>query len=178
MKRRAIKQKDVIIPFCEGEAEIILFGFLKLQYSNKKIEFRKPKDISGFENLDQFKKKYNKLCKEQDLKPRKDFSSVKFLFLFDNDLADSKRIKEFLEKEEHLVQQSEPNAEGLMLSLIGKSQGNNLKTKGFRKKCKHNFKKHFGCAAHHLKDKKLKEIFSSEEAFKKKLPILHGLFKG
>lgn len=171
------KQKDIIIPFCEGETEVMLFGFLKNEYSNKKIDFKKPVNLGGVENLTGFKRTYNKQIRAQGLKPKKDFLSVKFLFIIDNDLEDSEKIKLFLTQKGHLIQQFEPNPEGLLLDMVGKNQGQNLKIESFRTKCKNNFKNHFGCKAPHLKEKKLKEIFNSENVFKSKLPILHNLFK-
>jgi hypothetical protein len=177
IKRFIKKQREVIIVFCEGEAEILLFSFLKLQYSNKKIEFRKPIDLKGFGDLIEFKKLYIKHCRAQELKPKSRFLKVNFLFIFDNDLPDSERIKSFLEDKKHFVQQLEPNIEGLILGLIKKEQGYNLKTKEFRKKCKDNFKSCFDCEAHNLKEKKLKEIFKNEEVFKNILPVLFNLLK-
>ncbi|MFA5062395.1 MAG: hypothetical protein WC526_04590 [Patescibacteria group bacterium] len=172
-----MKLPPVIIPFCEGEAEVLLFEFLKLNYSNKTIRFQKPKNLKGFENLAGFKKKYYKAIKAQGLKPKKDFIKVRFLFIFDNDLEDSKEIKEFLELKGHLVQQCEPNVEGLILGIIDQSQGDNLKTEDYRKKCKNNFKKQFGCESHRLKERELKKIFEDEKHFKNNLPILYNLFK-
>ncbi|KKP68645.1 MAG: hypothetical protein UR66_C0004G0045 [Candidatus Moranbacteria bacterium GW2011_GWE1_35_17] len=177
MKKITIKQKSVIIPFCEGEAEINLFGFLKSEYSSKAVVFKKPINLYGFNNLDTFKRKYFKCCKAQNLKPKKDFLSVQFLFIFDNDLADSEKIKEFLEQEKCYVQQCDPNVEGLILGMVGKKIGPNLKTEDFRKNCKDKFQKYFGCEAHRLKDKKLQEIFMSEKDFVDNFPTLHVLFK-
>lgn len=176
MKKAMKKQRSVIIPFCEGEAEIGLFSFLKLQYSNKTIEFRKPVNLGGFTDLVGFKRKYHKGIKSQDLKPKKDFLSVQFLFIFDDDLSDSKKIKYFLMQEGHLTQQCEPNVEGLILDIIGKNQGCNLKTKDFRRKCKDGFKKHFGCECHRLKEKELKKIFGDKKDLKNRLPTLYNLF--
>lgn len=173
----SLMQRKVVIAFCEGEAEILLFGFLKLQYSNKKIEFRKPIDLGGFSDLEMFKKKYNKRDKEQNYKPKRDYANVQFLFLIDNDLADSERIKSFLEAKGHLVQLCNPNTEGMILALIGKPQTQDVGDKEFRKKCKARFKGHFECEVHRLKEPKLKEIFTSEEVLKSSLPVLHDLFK-
>ena len=170
------KQRDVIITFCEGETEILLFGFLKNEYSNKKIDFKKPINLRGITDLADFKRTYNKQIKAHGLKPKKDFLNVKFLFIIDNDLEDSEKIKTFLEGKGHLIQPLEPNSEGLLLSVEGHDQGYNLKTKEFRKKCKDNFRTIYGCEAHQLKDKKLKEIFDNESIFRNKFPILHDLF--
>ena len=172
-----IKRKKVVIVFCEGEAEINLFGFLKLQYSNKKIEFRKTIDLGGFGDFKIFKKKYNKKIKEQNLKPKKDYSDIRFLFIIDNDLADSKIIKNFIEEKGHDVQLCDPNTEGMILALVGKPIIQDVDDKEFRKKCKDKFKRHFGCEAHRFKEIKLKEVFASEEVFKNKLSVLHRLFK-
>lgn len=169
-------QKKIVIAFCEGEAEINLFSFLKLQYSNKKIGFI-TMDLGGFSDFKIFKRKYDKKIKEQNLKPKKDYAKVQFLFVIDNDLEDSEKIKIFLEERKHYVQLCAPNTEGMLLSLIGKQQTQDVGYKEFRKKCKNIFKSHFGCEAHRLKEKRLKEIFSSEKVFKKILPVLHGLFK-
>ncbi len=177
MSRLAIhKQRDTVITFCEGEAELQLFAFLKSQYSNKKVTF-KAINLKGVADLISFKRKYNKQMKSQGLKPKKDFANVRYLFIIDNDLIDSDKIIAFLKTSGHLVQELEPNAEGLMLGLAGQSQGNNLKTDVFRKKCKENFKNQFNCDAHQLKESKFKEIFNSETILKNKLPVLHSLFK-
>ena len=177
MKRPLKKLKDVIVPFCEGEAEKNLFGFLKLRFSNKKITFTTPKDICGFEKLDQFKRKYNKLCKGYHLKPKKDFSNVKFLFIIDNDLEDSKKINEFLEKEGHYVQLCDPNTEGMILAISGHPQVKSVGDKEYRKKCKIAFRGIFNCEAHKIKEEKLEKIFTNEVVLKNKLPVLYRLFK-
>ena len=179
MRRDKVKRKlrDVVIIFCEGETEITLFAFLKGQYSNKRIEFKKPIDLKGLTDLADFKRKYNKQIKAQGLKPKKDYSSVRFLFIIDNDLPDSEKIKDFLEKEGHLVLQFEPNPEGWLLNAEGKNQGHNLKTEDFRKKCKVNFKNHFGCEAHRLKEKKLKEIFNKDSIMEDNFKVLYDLFR-
>lgn len=172
-----IKQKKVVIVFCEGEAEINLFGFLKAQFSNKKIEFRKTVDLCGFSDFKSFKRKYDKKVKAQNFKPKKDYVGIKFLFLIDNDLADSERIKSFVEANDHFVQLCDPNTEGMILALIGKPQIRDVDDKEFRKKCKNKFKSCFECEAHQLKEGKLKEVFNNEEIFKNTLNILHSLFK-
>lgn len=179
MRKRPVPQREVIIPFCEGDAEINLFGFLKLEYANKEIQFRAPINFGGFSDFAVFEKKYKKKIKEQNLKlkPKKDFSSVRFLFIFDNDLGDSEKIKQFLEKEGHLVQLCDPNTEGMILTIVKKPQTKIVGDKEYRKKCKDSFKGHFGCEAHHLKDKKLKEVFGSEKVFKGSLPVLYKLFR-
>lgn len=179
MNKRIIKQRDVVVPFCEGEAEILLLGFLKGQYSNKKIKVMKSINLNGFSDLNVFKRKYSQKIRTQGLKlkPAEDYKTVRFLFMFDNDLADSKAIEEFLKKEGHLVQLCDPNTEGMILAIVGEPQAQTVGDKDYRKKCKVAFQDHFGCEAHRLKDRKLKEIFSSEEVFKKMLPVLHGVFK-
>lgn len=177
MRKRPVPQREVIIPFCEGDAEINLFGFLKLQYPNKKIEFRTPINFGGFNDFAVFEKKYKKKVKEQDLKPKRNFLGVKFLFIFDNDLGDSEKIKQFLEKKGHLVQLCDPNTEGMILAIVKKPQTKIVGDKEYRKKCKDNFKSHFDCEAHHLKDKKLKEVFDREEVFRGSLPVLYKLFR-
>ena len=171
-----MRQQEVIILFCEGETEINLFGFLKLQYSNKKIKFKKPIDLGGFMDFKAFKGKYDKRIKEQDFKPAKDYKMISFLFIIDNDLADSRRIREFLERQGHLVQLCDPNPEGMILAIIGKPQSKFVGDKDYRTKCKNEFKKYFGCEAHKLKELKMKEIFKSEEVLKSRLPTLHKLF--
>ncbi len=172
-----IRQKKVVIAFCEGPAEINIFSFLKSQFSNKKIEFRKTIYLGGFGDFKVFKRKYDKKIKEQNLKPKKDYTNVKFLFVIDYDLADSERIKKFLETNSHSSQLCSPNTEGMILTIIGKPQTRDVGDKDFRKKCKDKFKNQFDCEAHRLKEVKLKEIFNSEEVFKKTLPILYDLFK-
>ncbi len=170
------KQRDVVLTFCEGEAEILVFGFLKALYSNKTIDFKKPINLKGFSSFEEFRRIYYKQCKAQELKPKRDFLGVKFLFIIDSDLADSQKIIDFIIKEGHLVQPFEPNVEGMLLSLVGKKQGSNLKTEDFRKKCKNNFESYFECKAHHLKTKKMQEIFTDESLAKKHFPVLHELF--
>ena len=81
-----------------------------------------------------------------------------------------------MKKEGHLVQQLDPNPEGLLLAMVGKGQGQNIKTLDFRNKCKDAFKAHFGYEAHKLPEKRSLEIFNTVEIFKKTLPVLHALF--
>lgn len=177
MKKPLRKQKEIVIPFCEGEAEIKLFGFLKLNHSNKIIGFGKPINIGGFSDFEIFKRKYKKLSRAQNLKPRKDFLSIRFLFIIDNDLADSTKIVNYLKTEKHLVQLCEPNTEGMILEIIGKKQTCTTGKDIFRKKCKDAFKDHFGCEVHKLNESSLNQIFADENKIKDKLPILHKLFK-
>ncbi len=172
-----IRQKKVVIVFCEGEAEILMFGFLQLQYSNKNIKFRPLINLGGFSDFKIFKRKYDKRIKEQNQKPKKDYTNVQFLFVIDNDLADSEKINRFLLANDHSVQLCDPNIEGMILALVGKPQTQAVGDKEFRKNCKNKFKIHFKCEAHRLKENKLKEVFDSEEIFKNALPILHSLFK-
>lgn len=174
--KKPMQQREIIIPFCEGEAEINLFAFLKLEYSNGKMTFKNPIDLGGFSDLKVFKRKYKKRIREQELKPARAFKSVKFLFIFGNDLVDSIMIKNFLEKEKHFVQLCNPNTEGLLLSIVGKFKPRTVNNKDYRNKCKTAFKDNFGCEAHKLKREMLKKIFASEDVFKKNLPVLHGLF--
>ena len=177
MRRQKVEQKDVVIPYCEGEAEILLFGFLKHQYSNKNIEFRPATDLGGLSDLAVFKRKYNKVVKKLGCTPAKDYGKVRLLFIIDNDLTDSYEIKNFLKGEGRLLQLCDPNTEGMILNIIGKPQAKTVGDKDYRKKCKNAFENHFGCKAHRLKETQLKEIFSSEEVFKNRLPVLHNLFK-
>jgi hypothetical protein len=178
MRHKPAKRKlrEVVITFCEGETEIMLFAFFKIVFSNKKIEFRPPINLGGVNNLRDFKRTYNKQMRAQSLKPKKEYTSVKFLFFIDNDLPDSDKILSFLKTRGHLVQLSEPNSEGLILSMVGKNQGQNLKTEDFRKKCKKNFKDHFNCEVHQLKEGKLKQIFNTISILKTWFPVLHNLF--
>ena len=170
------KQREVIIPFCEGEAEIMLFHFLKWTYSNKKLIFKMPQNLNGVGNLNNFEKKYSKCFKTYKLKPKKDFANVKFLFIIDNDLSDSKKIEKFILGKGHLVQLCNPNTEGMLLSIIGKKQIRDTEYKVFRKKCKDEFKNNFGCEAHQLKEKQLQELFSSAQIVRDNLSVLYGLF--
>jgi len=170
------KQREIVISFCEGETEIELFGFLKHQYSNRKIGFRKPIDLAGVSDFITFEKKYKEEIKGLGFKPKKDYEKIKLLFIIDNDIADSAKIKKFLDTEKHLVQLCDPNTEGMILNIIGKPQAKTVGDKDYRKKCKDAFENHFGCKAHKLKEKTLKEIFTDEE-FKKSLPVLYDLFK-
>jgi len=176
MNRQKRKQKDFIIPFCEGEAEKLLFSFLKITYSNKTMGFARPINLCGVRDFDEFKRKYLKNCKAYSLKPKKDFKNVNFLFILDNDLNDSKKIEKFILKEGHLLQLCDPNTEGLILSLIGKKQICSTDNVNFRKKCKDNFESHFNCEAHKLKDAQLRKIFSSLKIVQTNLIVLHELF--
>ncbi len=176
MRRNKIKQKDLIIPFCEGETEIHVFNFLKILYWNKKIRFGRPQDMGGVRDFAEFKRKYNKLCKANDLRPKKDYAHVNFLFIIDNDLDDSEEIKKFILEKRNLVQLCDPNTEGMILAIAGKKQVCSTDKKNFREKCKANFKNHFKCEAHKLKDHKLREIFSSVQIVQTNLLVLHDLF--
>ncbi|MDA3802544.1 MAG: hypothetical protein PF488_01435, partial [Patescibacteria group bacterium] len=158
-RKRKIKQKYLIIPFCEGEAEVNVFNFLKITYSNKIIKFRKPENLNGVRDFKEFKRKYYKCIKAFNLKPANDYKKVGFLFIIDNDLEDSKKIENFILKERCLVQLFNPNLEGLILSIIGKKQICSTDKENFRKKCKVNFEKHFKCEAHKLKENQLNDIF-------------------
>lgn len=169
-------QREVIIPFCEGEAEINLFSFLNHKFSNKKLHFAKPINIKGFSDLNVFKRKYDKLRIGQNLKPKKDFAKVRFLFIFDNDLADSVKIMSFLSDKGHLVQLCDPNTEGMLLKVVGVNLGINTKTNIYRKKCKESFIKNFGCEAHKLKDDKLNSILGTPSIIKRELPDLWKIF--
>ena len=74
----------------------------------------------------------------------------------------------FTNKEKnHYIQLCDPNTEGMILSLVDKKPARDVWDKEFRQKCKDVFKDYFDCDAHRLKEKKLKEIFNSEEVFKK-----------
>jgi hypothetical protein len=176
MRKEKLKQKDLIIPFCEGEAEINVFNFLKIVYSNKKIRFGKPQDLEGIKDFAEFKRKYNKLSRANSLKPKKDYSHVNFLFIIDNDLDDSNKIKDFILEKGHLIQLCDPNTEGMILSIVGKKQICSTDKKTFRKKCKVNFEGHFNCEAHKLKDSKLREIFNNAQIVQTNLLVLHDLF--
>jgi hypothetical protein len=176
MRRIKIKQKEVIIPFCEGETEKMLFNFLKFIYSNKKLKFGTPQDLHGIRDFEDFKRKYLKHSKAYDLKPKKDFANVRFLLIIDNDLDDSKKIEGFILEEGHLVQLCDPNTEGMLLSIIGKKQIRDTIHEVFRKKCKDNFKNHFRCEAHQLKEVQLNVIFSNLHIVQDNLSVLYGLF--
>ncbi|HBM17245.1 MAG TPA: hypothetical protein DD381_13025 [Lentisphaeria bacterium] len=152
MRRQKIEQKDVVIPYCEGETEISLFGFLKHQYSNGRISFKQPDDLKGVSAFPSFKRKYEKKVKELNFKPARNYEKVRLLFIIDNDLADSAKIKKFLDAEKHLVQLCDPNTEGMILNIIGKPQAKTVGNKDYRKKCKDAFESHFGCKAHKLQN--------------------------
>lgn len=177
MNKRIIKLKHLVIPYCEGEAEMMIFSFLKLNFSNKNITFGSPVNMKGFSSFALFERKFNKCCKARSFKPAEEYSNVELLFILDDDLKDSSKIKIFLDGKGHLTEQLQPNIEGVLLNIIGKNQGHNLRTEDFRKKCKDNFKKEFNCEVHRLKDKKLKEIFGAEQTFKNNFPTLYKLFK-
>lgn len=175
-RKKKIKQRNLIIPVCEGETEFFVFNFLKIKYSNKKMTFRKPEKLNGVRDFTEFKRKYYKCIKSFNLNPPAEYKKVTFLFIIDNDLDDSQKIAQFITKQKHLLQLVTPNTEGLILSIIGQEQVCSTDKKNFRKKCKANFKNHFKCEAHKLKDEQLKKIFSSIDVIKSRPPILYSLF--
>lgn len=133
--------------------------------------------MGGFSDFKVFKRMYAKLVKGIGF-TKKDVKDIKFLFIIDNDLADSKTISDFLEAHGHLVQLCNPNPEGMILDIIGKPQAQTVGDKDYRNKCKNAFKSHFGCEAHKwfLKEDEVKDILT-EDVFKKSLPVLCDLFK-
>lgn len=175
MKKVLRKQKEAILPFCEGESEKMLFNFLKINYSNKIISFKGPEDLGGVLDFTGFKRKYLKQLRKLKLKPKKDFIKVKLLFIIDNDLDDSEKIVDFIKQEGHLLQLCNPNTEAMLLSIVGKKQTRDVSNKEFRKRCKDNFLSHFSCEVHQLKDKQLKKMFTLK-VLKSNLPILYNLF--
>jgi hypothetical protein len=175
-RKKKIKKGNLIIPVCEGETEVIVYSYLKIKYSNKKITFRKPENLNGIRDFEEFKRKYYKCIKSFNLNPPAEYKKVSFLFIIDNDLDDSKKIAQFITKQKHLLQLVIPNTEGLILSIIGKEQVCSTDKKNFRKKCKANFENHFNCEAHKLKEDKLNEVFDSVDVIKSKLPVLYSLF--
>lgn len=175
MKEAFIKEKELVLVFSEGEAEKLIFNFLKINYSNKKRTFKGPKDLGGIRDLAEFKRKYDKLIRGLDFKPRQEFLNVKLLFLLDNDLDDSEKIANFIIKKGHLFQFYQPNIEAMILTIVGYKQVKTVSSFDYRKKCKKEFFHHFGCEAHQLKDKQLREIFTLI-ALKKHLVVLARLF--
>lgn len=176
MKKIIRVQKQVIIPCCEGEAESNLFSFLKVNYSNKQIKFNQPHNLKGFTSLDDFKRKYIKHVRAQNLQPPEDFVNVGFVYIFDDDLPDSPVIKDYLEERGHQVQLITPNVEGMMLSIVGQRVNYNNRTEAFRAKCKDDFRSYFHCDAHFIKEQKLRSIFNSVQILENKLPVLYHLF--
>jgi hypothetical protein len=175
MKKILIKQRQVILPFCEGESEKMLFNFLKINYSNKVISFKAPEDLGGVRDFTEFKRKYLKQLRKLKLKPKKYFTNVKLLFIIDNDLDDSKKIADFILREGCLLQFCDPNTEAMILSIVGKIQVRDIGNKDFRKRCKDKFLSYFACEVHQLKDKQLKEMFTLK-MLKNNLPVLYNLF--
>lgn len=174
MKNRR-QLRHIVVVFCEGDAEANLFGFLKTHYSNHTIQFRGVVNLHGFDSFAAFERKYKKQMRDLDLSSRRRLANVTCLFLFDNDLADSPKIKSFLESQGHLVQQCNPNVEGVMLKLVNKAQVQTVVDKDFRKKCKIAFEAYFGCEAHKMKDSSLEKLFDSE-IVRNHLPVLYELF--
>jgi hypothetical protein len=170
------KQKEVIITLCEGEAEVTIFNFLKINFLNKRIVFKGPENLGGIRDLAEFKRKYYQKIRKYSLKPATDFKNVRFLFIIDNDLDDSAGIERFIKQNGNLVQLCDPNTEGMILSIIGKGQVRTMASDIFRRKCKLKFKKHFQYEAHKLKDSELKKIFSDVSIIEDNLPILYTLF--
>lgn len=169
------RQKRLIFVFCEGDAEVNLFGFLKLHYSNKNNSFKEV-NMGGFRSFAEFEKKYSKRMKGLSLQYGKDYSMMRFCFLFDNDLEDSEKIVSFLKKEGHMVQLCDPNIEGLLLSFCGEQVRENTKNELFRKKIKDDFENYFCCEAHEVKEGKLNELIT-EGVVKNSFPILYGIFR-
>jgi hypothetical protein len=167
------KQKQIVFVFCEGEAEMNLFGFLRLYYSNRKNSFN-PINLGGFRDFNEFEKKYNKRNKDLRLRYGKYYLNKRFLFILDNDLEDSEKTGLFLKDKGHLVQFCNPNMEGLLLSIVGKKVGSNMKNEVFRKKCKLVFENHFKCEAHKIKENELKGIFDNT-GLERNLPVLYKL---
>jgi len=132
--------------------------------------------MGGFENLIQFKERYDKMMRGLRYEYGKVFIDMKSCFIFDNDLEDSGRIVSFLEDNGHMVQLCDPNIEGLLLEISGKQVRENTKDELFRKKIKKDFESHFCCEAHEVKEVKLKEIFT-EDVLREKLPVLYSMFK-
>jgi hypothetical protein len=165
--------KNIIITFCEGKAEKNLLLYLRSKYSNGKNRFN-PELLDGFSNYEMFRNKYEDKMTKLSLEPKKEYSSIRKLFLIDDDLEESEKIIEFLTREEHIIQTCYPNIEGMILSATGKKLGTNTKNESFRKKCKDMFKREFGCEADEIKENKLDRILSIED-IKNHLPILFAL---
>lgn len=137
------RQRSIIFVFCEGVAEENLFVFLRTKYSNKKNSFNVI-NLGGFDCFDVFLKKYSSKLKEFELRKEPPFWNVRYLFFFDNDLEDSCKIKNFLEEEGYLIQQSDPNIESVLLSICGKKGHVNTFDEVFRRGCKNDFESYFG----------------------------------
>lgn len=174
MNKFLIKQKEIILPFCEGEAEMLIFNFLKISYSNRKIRFKGPKNLGGIRDLAEFKRKYSKHIRGLNFLSKKEFTNVRLLFLIDNDLVDSDEIADFIIKEGHLLQLLKPNTEAMILSIAGKALMRDVGHRDFRKKSKKEFFNHFACEAHQLKDTQLKELFNLK-AVETNLAVLYKL---
>ena len=161
---RKQKASKIFVIACEGDAEINLFGYLKISIHKKLTTDLKPslrtENLGGFNSQSEFEKEYKDLMKKYDLNDRSKL--IQFVFLFDNDLSDSHKIKSFLEKQEHLVTQLDPNIEGFILELIGKTITGNNRTELFRKQCKEKFKKEFGVETHRMKTKDWDKIFGKD----------------
>lgn len=176
MRQKKIKQKEVVIPFCEGEAERLLFNFLKHKYWDKQTYFFHPQNLEGIRDLPEFKRKYRQQIRKLSLSGR-ELSSMRLLFIIDNDLDDSSLIAAFIKKNGHLLQFCEPNLEALFLETKGVSLVQTTSKQIFRAKCKDQFSKHFGCEAHELKERELLSIFPDFKELKSRLTLLANLLR-
>ncbi len=172
-----IKTKNIYIVCCEGASEVNIFGFLKKKYANQSLAF-KVHDLKGFNDHKNFLRAYNSVIKKWSLKPKQNSknTNVHFIFFIDNDLEESEMIKNTIIKGGHMLQFSEPNIEGLLLSIVGDKQGQNFRNEDFRQKCKDSFLYKFEISAAKIKDAILDSIFT-ELIFSKNLTTLAKLFK-
>lgn len=175
-----IKNRDVFIVCCEGEAEINLFGFLKSNFYLKNNKTLQEKNIKGFNSLSLFQRKSAKIIKGEEISPRKKnlkFNKrIHFLFLIDKDLKDSDMIGRYVTKEGHFVQFCNPNTEAILLGLYGVNIVRNINEKDFRKRCKDEFEKEFKKSAHKMKDAEFLKLIPNELIFKNTFPELHRIF--
>lgn len=173
MKKRSliINQKIPVFVFCEGLTEVQLFRFLKHDFDKKIHDIRPVEDLGGVGSLVVIQKKYKEKIKKIKQNYGSDIS-VLMLFIVDGDLIDSAEIKKFLLAEGCLVEQSVPNTEGMLLSLVGKSVVQDVPLMDFRGKCKNKFKNHFGCTADKLDEKSFQAIFKNITIVGANFPIV------
>jgi len=168
----------------EGHTEFVIFSYLKNrfrgEFSKSNIIFSDKTDYSnngetivfrgklgGIGGISNFNSKYNVI--------KLNFPERTFLIFLDNDLDDSSKIKEKIEKNGDIVQLIEYNSEYLLLKLSGygpKEPGEFKDLKTFRDYCKSEFLTKFGKEAsrindfdldgafQYVSDDKIKEIFS------------------
>jgi hypothetical protein len=164
MRNRPLKKQKVIhILAYEGDTEEKVLEHLKVKLEGSRA-FR-FENLKGLGDLKVFIRKYDKLVKKYSLKPKKSISQTfRFIFVFDNDLPDSKQIRDFILNKGHLTVQPDPNIEGMYLKIIEQYKAESLTAslEVLRDLCKKRFEKVYGCEAHELSVKDLKQLLGED----------------